>query len=72
MISAFSIVVGVTLLAAMAVLWHSIIHSPDGHEDASGFHFDRNQRARSKEIQASKADAICHTMAVSRTEHPFA
>ena len=72
MITTLSIVVGITLLVALAVLWHSIVHSPDGHEDASGFHLDSAQHAASPKRQASDAEAIAHTMAVSRTEHPFA
>jgi hypothetical protein len=72
MITTFSIVIGITLLVALGVLWHSIVHSPDGHEDSSGFHLDNDQRVASTRRQASDADAIGHTMAVSRTEHPFA
>jgi hypothetical protein len=72
MITVFSIVIGITLLVALGVLWHCIVHSPDGHEDSSGFHMDNNLRVTSPKFHVSDADAIGHTMAVSRTENPFA
>jgi len=72
MITTFSIVVGITLLVALAVLWHCIVHSPDGHEDASGFHLDGDQGVITPKRQTRAAVVIGHTLAVSRTEHPFA
>jgi hypothetical protein len=72
MITTFSIVVSITLLVALAVLWHCIVHSPNGHEDASGFHLDSDQRVTATKRQVGDVVAMGHTLAVSRTEHPFA
>jgi hypothetical protein len=38
-ITIVSLFVGVILIIALGVLDYSIAHSPDGYEDAAGFHY---------------------------------
>ena len=63
MITLLLIFAGTTVISAVSVLWVNLAHSPEGYEDASGFHVVAERKVVREARVANKSLPVHSTTA---------